>query len=73
VSSVICDHTGLGETDRQLKLGMPETSEIETADLLKRAEISATTRVQYVRPDEVRKILVKMRFELTDSEETEPD
>jgi hypothetical protein len=73
VSSVICDHTGLGETDRQLKLGMPETYEIKAADLLKRAEISATTRVQYVRPDEVRKILVKMGFELTESEETEPD
>jgi hypothetical protein len=73
VSSAFCGHTGLGETDRQLKLGMPETSEIETADLLKRAETSATTRVQYVRPDEVRKILVKMGFELTESEETEPD
>ena len=56
-----------------MKLGMLETSEIETADLLKRAETSATTRVQYVRPDEVRKILVKMGFELTESEETEPD
>ena len=71
MSSVICDHTGLGETDRQLKLGMPETSKIETTDLLKRAEISATTRVQYVRPDEVRKILVKAGFELSESEEIE--
>jgi hypothetical protein len=71
VSSVICGHTGLGETDRQLKLDMPETSEIETADLLKRAEISANTRVQYVRPDEVRKILIKMGFKLSEPEETE--
>jgi hypothetical protein len=68
---VICGHTGLGETDRQLKLDMPETSEIETADLLKRAEISANTRVQYVRPDEVRKILIKMGFKLSEPEETE--
>jgi hypothetical protein len=73
VSSVICDHTGLGETDRQLKLGMPETSEIKAADLLKRAEISATTGVQYVRPDEIRKILVKISFELTEPVETEPE
>jgi hypothetical protein len=67
---VICDHTGLRETDRQLKLGMPETPEIELADVVRLAEISATTRVQYVRPDEVRKILIKMGFELTSLEET---
>jgi hypothetical protein len=72
VSSVICNHTGLGETDRQLNLGMPETSEIELTDVVRLAEISATTGVQYVRPDEVRKILVKMGFELTEPEETEP-
>ena len=70
MSSVICNHAGLGETDRQLKLGMPETSEIELEDVVKLAEISATTRVQYVRPDEVRKILIKMGFELTEPEET---
>jgi hypothetical protein len=69
---VICDHTGLGETDRQLKLGMPKEPEIELEDVVKLAKISATTRVQYVRPDEVRKILVKMGFELTEPEETEP-
>jgi hypothetical protein len=68
---VICNHTGLGETACQLKLGMPETSEIETADLLRLAEISATTRIQYVRSDEVRKILVKMGFELTEPEDAE--
>lgn len=45
---------------------MPETPEIELEDVVKLAEISATTRVQYVRPDEVREILVKMGFELTE-------
>jgi hypothetical protein len=69
---VICGHTGLGEPDRQLKLGMSEEPELELEDVVKLAEISATTRVQYVRPDEVRKILVKMGFELTEPEETEP-
>ena len=47
---------------------MPETPEIELEDVVRLAEISATSNVQYVRPDEVRKILVKMGFELTDPE-----
>jgi len=55
----------------RLNWGMPETPEIELEDVVRLAEISAITRVQYVRPDEVRKILVKMGFELTESEETE--
>jgi hypothetical protein len=58
------------EVDCRLNWGMPEMPEIELADLVKLAEISATTRVQYVRPDEVRKILVKMGFELSELEET---
>lgn len=53
----------------RLNWGMPETPEIELADVVRLAEISATTEVQYVRPDEVRKILVKMGFELTEPEE----
>ena len=48
------------------ELGMPERPEIELADMIRLAEISASTGVQYVRPDEVRKILVKMGFELTE-------
>jgi hypothetical protein len=50
----------------RLNWGMPETPEIELEDVVRLAEISATTGVQYVRPDEVRKILVKMGFELTE-------
>jgi hypothetical protein len=58
------------EADCRLNWGMPETPEIELEDVVRLAEISATTGVQYVRPDEVRKILVKMGFELTEPEET---
>jgi len=54
------------KADCRLNWGMPETPEIELEDVVRLAEISATTRVQYVRPDEVRKILVKMGFELTE-------
>jgi len=60
------------EAGCRLNWGMPETPEIELEDVVRLAEISATTRVQYVRPEEVRKVLVKMGFELTESEETEP-
>ena len=52
---------------------MPETPEIKVVDILKLAEISATSGIQHVRPDEVRKILVKMGFELTEPEETESE
>ena len=61
------------EADCRLNWGMPETPEIELADVVRLAEISATTGVQYVRPDEVRKILIKMGFELTESDETESE
>jgi len=50
---------------------MPETPEIELADVVRLAEISATTGIEYVRPDEVRKILVKMGFELTEPDTAE--
>ena len=50
---------------------MPETLGIELADVVRLAEISATTGVQYVRPDEIRKILVKMGFELTEPDTAE--
>jgi len=57
----------------RLNWGMPETPEIELEDVVRLAEISATSGVQYVRPDEVRKILVKMGFELTEPKEIEPE
>ena len=56
------------KADCRLNWGMPETPEIELEDVVRLAEISATSNVQYVRPDEVRKILVKMGFELTEPE-----
>jgi len=67
IFSAVIKQAGLDskEADCRLNWGMPETPEIELADVIKLAEISATTPVQYVRPDEVRKILVKMGFELT--------
>ena len=48
---------------------MPETPEIEVADIVKLAEVSATSGIRYVRPDEVRKMLVKMGFELTEPQQ----
>jgi hypothetical protein len=55
----------------RLNWGMPETPEVELADVVRLAEVSANTGVQYVRPDEVRKILIKMGFELTEPETVE--
>jgi len=57
------------EADCRLNWGMPETPEIEVADIVKLAEISATSGIQYVRPDEVRKMLVKIGFELTEPQQ----
>jgi len=57
------------KADCRLNWGMPETPEIEIADIVKLAEISATSGIQYVRPDEVRKMLVKIGFELTEPQQ----
>jgi hypothetical protein len=48
---------------------MPETPEIKVVDILKLAEISATSGIQYVQPDEARKMLVKIGFELTEPQQ----
>ena len=42
--------------------------EIELDDIIRLAEISATSGIQYIRADEVRKILVKLGFPLTEPE-----
>jgi hypothetical protein len=42
--------------------------EIELDDIVRLAEVSATSGIQYIRPDEVRKILVKLGFPLTEAE-----
>ena len=55
----------------RLNWGMPETPKVDLADVVRLAEVSANTGVQYVRPDEVRKILIKMGFELTEPETVE--
>ena len=57
------------KADCRLNWGMPETPEIEVADIVKLAEISATSGIRYVRPDEVRKMLVKIGFELTEPQQ----
>jgi hypothetical protein len=57
------------KADCRLNWGMPETPEIEVVDIVKFAEVSATSRIQYVRPDEVHKMLVKIGFELTEPQQ----
>jgi hypothetical protein len=52
----------------RLNWGMQKKPEIQLADLTKLAEISATTGIQYIRPEEVRKNLVKFGFELWQEE-----
>jgi hypothetical protein len=47
---------------------MREEPEIELDDIIRLAEISATSGIQYIRADEVRKILVKLGFPLTEPE-----
>jgi len=53
-----------GKAQVRLNWGMQKKPEIQLADLIKLAEISAATGVQYVRPEELRKNLVKFGFEL---------
>jgi hypothetical protein len=52
----------------RLNWGMREEPEIELDDIIRLAEISATSSIQYIRADEVRKILVKLGFPLTEPE-----
>jgi len=49
----------------RLNWGLPEKPSINIADIVRLAEISATSGVQYIRPEEVRNMLVKIGFELT--------
>jgi len=55
----------------RLNWGAPETPELNLADIIKLAEISATTGVQYIRPDELRKNLTKFGIELWEKEAQE--
>jgi len=55
--------------DCRLAWGMEEKPEINVADIVRLAEVSATSGVQYIRPEEVRNILVKIGFELTEPQQ----
>jgi len=50
--------------DCRLNWGVPERSQISASDIVKLAEVSAQYGVQYVRPEEVRRMLIKMGFDL---------
>jgi hypothetical protein len=51
----------------RLNWELPERPEVSVADVVRLAEVSATSGVQYIHPKEVRKMLVKMGFDLTES------
>jgi len=53
------------KVDCRLNWGVPQRPQIGAADIVKLAEVSAQSGVQYVRPEEVRRMLVKMGFDLT--------
>ncbi len=55
-----------GKTSCRLNWGLPERPEVSVADVVRLAEVSATSGVQYLHPEEVRKMLVKMGFEITE-------
>ncbi len=55
-----------GKTSCRLNWGLPERPEVSLADVVRLAEVSATSGVQYLHPEEVRKMLVKMGFEITE-------
>ena len=53
------------KADCRLQWGLPERPQITAADVVRLAEVSAQSGVQFVRADEVRRMLVKMGFDLT--------
>lgn len=53
------------KADCRLNWGMPERPQISAADVVRLAEVSAQSGVQFVRADEVRRMLEKMGFDLT--------
>lgn len=67
----VIEQAGLyaGKADCRLNWGMLETPKVEVADIVKLAEVSATSGIQYVRSDEIRKMLVKIGFELTEPQQ----
>ena len=59
------------KVDCRLNWGLPEHPQISAADIVRLAEVSAQYSVQYVRPEEVRRMLIKMGFDLTMEEADE--
>jgi hypothetical protein len=57
----------------RLNWGIPEKPAIQVADIVRLAEVSAQYGVQYIRPEEVRRILAKIGFELTEPEQATED
>ena len=55
------------KADCRLNWGIPERPKIEVADVVRLAEVSASYGVPYLRPEEVRRMLAKMGFELAES------
>jgi len=53
------------KVDCRLNWGLPERPQINASDIVRLAEVSAQQGVQYVRLEEVRRMLVKIGFELT--------
>jgi hypothetical protein len=53
------------KVDCRLNWGLPEHPQISAADIVRLAEVSAQYGVQYIRPEEVRRMLIKMGFDLT--------
>jgi hypothetical protein len=53
------------KADCRLQWGLPERPQITAADVVRLAEVSAQSGVQFVRAEEVRRMLVKMGFDLT--------
>jgi hypothetical protein len=50
---------------------LPERTQISTADIVRLAEASAQYGVQYIRPEEIRRMLIKIGFDLTMEEADE--
>jgi len=66
----VIQQAGLNPTKANCRLNWgKETPEVKLGDLIQLAEISASSGVEYVRPEEVRKNLIKSGFELWEKEE----
>jgi hypothetical protein len=66
----IIRQAGLDPTEANCRLNWgAEKPEVKLEDLIRLAEVSATHETEYVRPEEVRKNLVKAGFELWENKQ----